>query len=438
METPAMNKVSHSQQIMSQAPHKTGELAKALMENALFLQARDALGGGRSAEEVQSILKDLLPIGSPEFVLIPVAPVGSHTVLDRYLLVWCKRSNSNQACHPQAADSTSAAAKAIYEAASKGILEFAIDEMKRRRRDKITVWVDDWARERQGEPLEHMPYPTLLEAVRYVLGQPAHRDVALQNTQQVGLTDTHNSLNGKKRDMEKRKWSDEDGEDGRAALLPDAGAGSKKRARTDPSGARRGTMLEMEDMDWIMNALPRDNETKGSETGVKLAPPPPGHRKTSILKPVPAKEPACPPEPPKAFSPLEYQTNVGDATVVHNIYLEARRGTRPRTPAEERSRRKRALKMAYKEIIRVINDIEWYRKGLGLGSGVRPSALIGLENVPEEEQRPWLLQRLDMLKDRQCRVRCALAENQEARLHIIAVMDAVLDARRAGAEGIAF
>lgn len=163
----------------------------------------------------------------------------------------------------------------------------------------------------------------------------------------------------------------------------------------------------MENMEWIMSVLPRNNETEGgcsgnevleelltykslflslgSETGVKLTPPPPGHRKTSVLKPIFAKEPACLPEPPNPLSPLDYQTNVGDATDVHNIYLEARRGTRRRTPAEERSRRKRALKMAYKEIIRVINDIEWYRKRLGLGSGVRSSVLIRLENA---EQRP--------------------------------------------------
>lgn len=183
---------------------------------------------------------------------------------------------------------------------------------------------------------------------------------------------------------------------------------------------------------WFLLPFP----SPGHGTGVKLAPPPPGHRTTSILKPVVAKEPILEPEAQHFFSPLDYQTAIGNASVVHNIYLEARRTTRPRTRAEELSRRKRALQMAYKEILGVINDIEWHRKGSGFKSGPQPSVLVGLEQVPDENRRPWLLEKLDVLKKRQCEARCAIEENEEAPRHLIAVMDAVLITLRAGADGI--
>ncbi|KIO29962.1 hypothetical protein M407DRAFT_226134 [Tulasnella calospora MUT 4182] len=436
-----MNNILPAHQTISPTPRMIGETVKALMANALYLQTREVSGAGRSAKQVQSILEGLLPVGSPEFALIPVAPIGSHETLDRYLLVWCKCSSPDEVCHPQAADSTSAAAKTIYEASSRGFLEYATDEMKRRGRDRIILWVDDWVSKHQGKPLEHIPYTALLEAVKCVLGQPASRDIAFQNKQQMGRgrdgsTETHHALNSGHDDKEKRERSDKDGEDEGVTAQPDAVMSSSKRTRAGAKGKAR--MLETEGMEWIMSVLPRVHDTKDRGIDVKLAPPPPGHHTTSILKPIITEKTASLPEPPQSFSPLDYQTNIGNASVVHNIYLEARRAAGPRTPAEERSRRKRALQMAFREIMTVIGDIEWYRKGMGFKSGLRPSVLIGLENIPEKQQDAWLLQKLDAIKDRQCQVRCAIAEDREARLHIIAVIDAVLDTRQAGADGIVF
>ncbi|KAG8912702.1 hypothetical protein FRC00_003976 [Tulasnella sp. 408] len=414
---------------------------KALMANALLLQTRDTADIGKPALEVRSRLKKHLQderfashlalpglhlthvARSVEFTLFPVSAMCStNAIMDRYLLIWC--STSEGRCITQPFDLTQRARQAIHDASKAQLLEYSVDKVKERGRDRLIVLATESSRNSQSERDGYLLHATILKAAQGVWGQPALAEAtqprpALTSAQ---LDTAQPAYRGGITNKENKRQYDEDkqqaGDDGEP-MAP------RKRARR-AKGSKEDDSLkaEMEGLKWVVGLLPRAGDKKGeylTEESKSGTPPAPEA-----------------PEPENAPSPLDYTTEVGNAWVVHRIYSEARRATRPRTAAEERSRRKRALQMAFKEIIGVIKDIEWYRGGMGFKSGPQPSVLIGLEDVPEQEQRAWLLKKLDALKERQCQVRCAVAENRAARLHIIAVIDAVLDTRRAGAEGIVF
>ncbi|KAG9041272.1 hypothetical protein FS837_012481 [Tulasnella sp. UAMH 9824] len=352
---------------------------------------------------------------------------SANSIMNRYLLIWC--STSEGRCITQPLDLTQRSRQAIHDASKARLLEYSVDRVKERGRDRLTVLATELARKSRSELDEHPLYATILQAAQGVWGQPLmpqprlllgeHAGPALSEAQidnvqppnRCGIADR-----GSKRQYDKDEQQIAD--DGEAT-------GPQKKARRT-KGKKEGSTFkdEMEGFKWVMGLLPRAGEQNGEYlTEESKSDTPPAPEAT---------------EPENTPSPLDYTTEVGNAWVVHRIYSDARRTIRARTAAEERSRRKRALQMAFKEIIGVINDIQWYRRGMGFKSGPRPSVLVGLEDVPQQEQRDWLLNKLDVLKERQCQVRCAIAENRAARLHIIAVIDAVSDTRRAGAEGIAF
>lgn len=164
--------------------------------------------------------------------------------------------------------------------------------------------------------------------------------------------------------------------------------------------------------------------------------PPPDDPTAPKLRPVMVHnpQPEDDVEPPK-FSPLEYTTSIGDASIVHQIYLEARTTGIPRTAEQEVSRRRRATKMALKEMKAVAQA----RRESVRYSPKRPTNLLeGIEYVPKEEKRKWLLEkRATMMKwRRECRA--TICENNKAARHIFVVFNALNECRRAGAEGIIF
>lgn len=172
---------------------------------------------------------------------------------------------------------------------------------------------------------------------------------------------------------------------------------------------------------------------------VKLVSPPPSHPTTSILRPTatPGPQPDDD-EEPKTYSPLEYTTNIGRASVVHEIYLEARSTGVPRTLEEELARRHRACKLVLEEIINVIQEVRWHRNGRGFEEGPGPCVLEGIDDVPLEEKREWLAEQRAILKGRQRECRITIWDNNEAADHIAAVVNAMHVCQQAGAEGITF
>lgn len=172
---------------------------------------------------------------------------------------------------------------------------------------------------------------------------------------------------------------------------------------------------------------------------VKLVSPPPSHPTTSILRPTATPNPQPKDdEESKPYSPLDYTTNIGKASVVREIYLEARNTGVPRTPEEELRRRHRACRLVLKEIIDVIQEVRWHRNGRGYEEGPGPCVLGGIESVPVEEKREWLAERRTVLKGRQRECRTTICDNNEAADHIAAVVNAMHVCQQAGAEGITF
>lgn len=172
---------------------------------------------------------------------------------------------------------------------------------------------------------------------------------------------------------------------------------------------------------------------------VKLVAPPAGHPTTSILRPVATSNPR--PEDDdeaKSFSPLDYTTNIGDASVVHKIYLEARNTGIPRTEEQELARRRRATRMAFKEMKAVADETKWHQEGRGYQDGPQPSVLEGIENVPKEEKRKWLLEKRAAAIKRRSECRLTILDNNEASDHIFVLFHALRVCRQAGAEGIIF
>lgn len=172
---------------------------------------------------------------------------------------------------------------------------------------------------------------------------------------------------------------------------------------------------------------------------VKLVAPPAGHPTTSILRPVVTPNPG--PEDDheaKPFSPLDYTTNIGDASVVHKIYLEARNTGVPRTEEQELARHRRATQMLLREIQAVAKDVKWHQEGRGFEAGPRPSVLQGMEHVPKEEKRKWLIEKRRAAIQRRTECRLTVLDNIEAADHIFVVYHALRVCRQAGAQGIIF
>lgn len=105
---------------------------------------------------------------------------------------------------------------------------------------------------------------------------------------------------------------------------------------------------------------------------------------------------------------------------------------------EERSRRKRAGKMALKEIDDVVEQVEWDRRGRRYQEGSFPSLLEGVDLVPQEDQRKFVLERREMIRKQRCETRITVWDNIEAAEHIWAVVEAVVVCFEAGKEGVVF
>lgn len=140
----------------------------------------------------------------------------------------------------------------------------------------------------------------------------------------------------------------------------------------------------------------------------------------------------------KPWSPLDYTTNIGDASVVHKIYLEARNTGIPRTKEQAHPWRRRATHMAFKERKAVAHDVKRHQEDRGFQVGPRPSVLLGIEHVPKEGKRKWLLEKRRVAIKRRSECRLTVLENNEAADHIFVVFHALRVCRQARAAGIIF
>lgn len=172
---------------------------------------------------------------------------------------------------------------------------------------------------------------------------------------------------------------------------------------------------------------------------VKLVAPPPNDPTVPKLRPVTVHDPQPKDyEEPNKISPLEYNTSIGNASIVHKIYLEARTTGIPRTPEQELRRRHRACHMVLKEMIAVAEEAERRTEGRFSQEGPPPNVLEGIEHVSEEERRKWLLEKRATVTKWSSDCRATIRDNLEAYDHITVVVNALYECKHAGAEGVKF
>ncbi|KIO29963.1 hypothetical protein M407DRAFT_226136 [Tulasnella calospora MUT 4182] len=221
------------------------------------------------------------------------------------------------------------------------------------------------------------------------------------------------------------------------------GAQDAKKPFADVFGDDReksdGCEILFEEAETMMRSLYISTKRNVITPAVKLVSPPASYPKTSILRPATTPNPQ-PQESgePKEFSPSEYTTDIGNASVVHQIYLEARNTGIPRTAEQELARQQRACEMVFKEMKEIAHEVQGHLNGRGYQEGPWPSVLQGVEGVSKEEKRKWLLERRALMIKRRSKCRLTAWDNNEAADHLFVVLHALYVCRQAGAERIMF
>ncbi|KAG8957555.1 hypothetical protein FRC00_003815 [Tulasnella sp. 408] len=411
--------VTSGEIFLSQHPY-FWDVVKTVMTNAIFLQVLKPVtqDGRGSFESLRNLAIQHLPAESHVFSFLPVAPGGRSKNLDRYLLLWCSMTDRSYPSLPPHV-SSKATNKIVEVAAGAGFGCFMRDMGKIDREQLVAHCQESVNRnptETTGQPLREI----ILEGIQAVLRRPT------AEARSETITSSSSSL---QQNAESSSIHHQIGSPDVESSLGTEGKGKQKEddAEIDPDPIGG-------------NQLPRDPKDTTRMfvrfPTVELVSPPPDDPTAPKLRPVTVHnpQPEDDAEPPK-FSPLEYTTSIGNASIVHQIYLEARTTGIPRTAEQEVSRRQRATKMAIKEMKAVAQE----RLEIGKNLPKRPTNVLeGIEHVSKEEKRKWLLEkRATMMKGRK-EYHAFICDNNKATRHIAVVQNALSECRRAGAEGIIF
>ncbi|KAG8916113.1 hypothetical protein FRC01_003369 [Tulasnella sp. 417] len=385
-------------------------LLNTVLTNAVFLQAREptTTASTRPSKSLRSLLAENIPAESQMFSLFSVAPGGLFGNLDRVLLIWA--SLGDPSCQSLRADVSDKAKRAIFQTALKATFGHSVRGMRKAEQElavqRLTTLVDT-------ERAEMPPHKIITEVIQAVFGQPIGQMGAGATSPEAALEAQNTNQSA------------------------ESNFGAEGEKSDDPE-------LVYEEVRSKMETLHISARMKGHIPTVTLVSPPPGHPTTSILRPLttsnsrPEQHDGAEHDGAKPFSPLDYRTNIGNASVVHRIYLEARTTGVPRTAEQELARRRRASEMVFKEMKEVGEAVIWHRNGRGYKEGPWPSVLRGIDDVPKEKKRKWLLERRAEMIKRRSECRLTIWDNNEAADHIFVVLNALYVCREAGAEGIIF
>ncbi|KIO17058.1 hypothetical protein M407DRAFT_229517 [Tulasnella calospora MUT 4182] len=434
------------------------DVIKTITTNALLLQRREsAVNEDRSdTEELCSLVKQCLPAESHAFSLLPIAPRGRFMNLDRYLLVWCCMSVPGHPSLPS--HISSKPVKTILQATADAGFGYSMRDLGRIEREHLMTRCKESAGSSLSELTDQRIHEMILEGIRAVFGRPAPQarfvpimsptsttpEVAGSGNASFHVKNLSSEIDKDIEGREKRRNDDTEIEtESTSGRQPGTNLKGPEQMLDAVSSVneQKGDHSEIssEEVQLMMESLAISKTKKALFPAVKLVSPPPSHPTTSILRPVGTSNPH--PEDakePEGFSPLEYTTNIGNAAVVHQIYLEARNTGVPRTPEQELARRDRACQMVLKEVKDVIQEVRWHRNGRGYQERPVPFVLEGIDRVPTEEKREWLLEKHAILKGRQRECRSTIWDNNEASDHLTVVVHALHVCKQAGEEGITF
>ncbi|KAG9026473.1 hypothetical protein FS837_004599 [Tulasnella sp. UAMH 9824] len=411
--------VTSRENFLSQYPY-FWDVVKTVMTNAFFIQVWNPVtqDGRGSFESLRSLATQHLPAEGRVFSLLPVAPGGRSKTLDRYLLLWCSMTDPGYPSLPPHVSSE--ATNIIVEVASNAGFGCFMRDMGEIEREQLVAHCKESMERNPTKTTGQHLHEIVLEGIQAVLGRPmaeARSETVTSSSSSLQQNAESSSIHHQIRNFNVE-----------SNVVPEGKGKQKKNDAAidaDPIGSSQ-LPRDPKDTKQIFNRFPT----------VELVSPPPDDPTAPKLRPVTVHnpQPEDDMEPPK-FSPLEYTTSVGNASIVHQIYLEARTTGIPRTAEQEVSRRRRATEMAIKETKAVAQE----RIKIAMSLPKRPTNLLeGIEHVPKEEKRKWLLEkRATMMKwRRECQA--LICDNNKAAKHIFVIQNALHKCRRAGAEGIIF
>ncbi|KAG9006794.1 hypothetical protein FRB90_009738 [Tulasnella sp. 427] len=412
-------------------------LIKTIMLTAHFLQTDQSTTG--SVDKIEQLITQIMPQNCPDFLLIPLAPpTHSYEERSRYLILWYSKCGENCVSAPQ--EITKDVGTNLRTTLKCRHINYAVETIHRRTRTKLIAAIVGHLSERAPITPNAVPYNIFLDAVRAGSAQLVTKGHLVADALKPDKVQSrvagqgHRPLKRSLADDEKK----EDEEDGGEDLVL---AAKRRRTRPEPGPNNADTQgptdsFEMRTLELVLNMISLRSLDGRVPRVYRAASGSPNRPTTSILRPFFMKE--HPTTESNFWDPLEYKSNVGNPKIVHTIYREALQASRPRTKKEERARRWKAVRMAAIEVISVVDEHHWHRNGRRFFSGCKPLISVEAEVVPEAKQESWLKEKIDLLEQRRCEVEVTFEENEEVRHHIMAVYEAVLITRQAGANGIVF